>query len=284
MSTTVPLVATHRATFDVSASLQQAWDQVVAHAPAMASGLTILLLGWLLAVVLRGATARLLGATRVDTAISETRLGRMLEAFGEGMTPSRALAGFVYVGVLLLALMAAADVMGLTAVGTAINAALAYMPTVVSALVIVAVGAYAAGAARKAVGAVLTEMRSAMSGPLQTATELSILGLALLVAANVLGVDTSFITSGIGLVVGMVLAATGFLFAWSMRRPAEEIIANYYLRRMVQLGDEIELGEVSGTAERFCPLGVMVRDAAGVQHFVPARHVLAGLRRRSSGS
>jgi hypothetical protein len=266
---------------DVVGPMQQMWAQVAAYAPSVVSSVVVLLGGWLAAVLVRGLVARVLGLTRLDAAVKSTRLARILEAFAEGMTPSRAMASLVYVAIVLLALMAAAGVMGLGAVETAVGAALGYVPRLISALLVVAIGAYAAGAARRAVGAVLHEIRSPLAGMMESIIELGMLGIAVLVAVDLLGIDISFLTSSLGLVLGVVLATLAFLFAWSMRRPAEEIIANYYLRRLVRLGDEVELGEVRGTAERFCALGLLLRDAEGRQHFVPARHLLSGMSRRT---
>ena len=265
---------------DVMGPMQQMWGQLAAAAPSLISGVVVILVGWLAAVVARGVCGRVLGMTRLDAAVASTRLARILEAFREGLTPSRAVAGLVYLAVLLMTAMAAADVLGLEAVGAVVGAALGYVPSILSALLVVAIGAYAAGAARRAVGAVLHEMHSPMASTLESATELGLLGLTMLIAVNLLGIDISFVTSSLGLVLGVVLATVAFLFAWSMRKPAEEIIANYYLRRLVRLGDEVALGTIRGTAERFCPLGLLVRDPEGNQHFVPARHVLDGMSRR----
>ncbi|MEM7151363.1 MAG: hypothetical protein AAF799_00905 [Myxococcota bacterium] len=265
---------------DVMGPMQQMWGQLAAAAPSLISGVVVLLVGWLAAVVARSVCARVLGMTRLDAAVGSTRLARILDAFSEGLTPSRAVASLVYLAVLLMTVMAAADVLGLEAVGSVVGAALGYVPSVLSALLVFAVGAYAAGAARRAVGAVLHEMNSPMASTLESATELGLLGLTVLIAVNLLGIDISFVTSSLGLVLGVVLATIAFLFAWSMRKPAEEIIANYYLRRLVRLGDEVALGTIRGTAERFCPLGLLVRDGEGNQHFVPARHVLDGMSRR----
>ncbi|MEM9452830.1 MAG: hypothetical protein AAGF11_01540 [Myxococcota bacterium] len=267
---------------DMIGPVQVMWTQVAAYAPTIASGVVVLLVGWLAAVVVRKIVARVLGMTRLDKAVRSTRLARILEAFREDLTPSLAMAGLVYAAILLLATMAAADVLGLDAIEDAVGAALGYVPRLVSALLVIAIGAYAAGAARRAVGAVLHEMRNSMASTIESVTEIGLLGLAALVAIDLLGIDISFLTSSLGMVLAVVLATLAFLFAWSMRRPAEEIIANYYLRRLIRLGDEIELGEIRGTAERFCPLGLLLRDAEGQQHFVPARHVLDGLTRRGA--
>ncbi len=258
-----------------------AWGKVVLVAPTVAWALLLLAGGWLLASLLRRLVARGLGATGLDAAVQPTRMGRILESFSEDMTPSRAVGGLVYIAVLLLAATSAAAQLGLVAVAAAVESALAYLPRLGAALLVVAIGGYVGGMARRAVGAVMHEMRSPLAGPLESAAELSLLGLSVIIAVDLLGIDISFITSSLGLALGVGLVTVALLFAWSMRRPAEEIVANYYLRRMVQLGDEIELGEVRGTAERFSPLGVLVRADDGQQHFIPARHVLAGLSRRT---
>ncbi|MCH9685582.1 MAG: hypothetical protein K0V04_29395, partial [Deltaproteobacteria bacterium] len=215
-----------------------AWLEIAAFAPSVLSGIVILLGGWLAAVLVRGLVARVLGVTRIDDAVARTRLARILEAFDEGLLPSRAIAYLVYLAVLLLTVMAAADVLGLDAVEMAVGGALVYLPRLASALLVVAVGAYVAGVARRGVGAVLHEMRSPLASTLESVTELGLLGLTVLVAVDPLGLDISFVTSSLGLVLGIGLVTIALLFAWSMRGPAQEIVANYYLRRMVQLGDE----------------------------------------------
>lgn len=262
--------------------VHQAWASVVAYAPVVVSGLLVLVIGWLVANLLRTLVARVLKVSRLDQAVEHTRLARILAAFREGFTLSQAIANLARLAILLLAAMASADVMGLQAVEDAVGSALSYVPRLVAALLVIGIGGFAAGSARRAVAAVMAEMRSAMAGALESITEIGILTIAAIVAVEMLGVDVSFVTSSIGLILGILLVTIAFLFAWSMRRPAEELVANYYLRRLVRLGDEVELGEIRGVAERFCPLGILLRTADGRQHFVPARHLLTGMSRRQA--
>jgi len=184
-------------------------------------------------------------------------------------------------GVLILSRFAgAAEQLGLTAVRTAISAVLAYVPRVASGLVTLAIGGYVAGAAGRAVGSTLKELKSPFAGVAHSLTESLVLLVTVTVAVNALGADLSFITSNLVLIFGVIAVTLAFLFCWSMRRPAEEVIANYYLRRIVRVGDWITLGSVEGSVEKFAALGVMLKDADGIEHFVPARHVLSGLQRQ----
>ncbi len=257
--------------------LRALWEAVVEHAPAVLSALGLLLVMWLGAKLVRALIVKVLGLTKLDQATEQTSLGKLLQAIDGELKTSTAIASLVYLSILLMALASAADMVGLGAVSAALGAALAYLPRVLSALLVFAIGGYVGGLAKRAVSAMLTQMRSPFAGPLASATEFGILIVVVAVAVDILGVDISFITSNLTVVVSVVLVTVAFLFSWSMRKPAEEIIANYYLRRMVDMGDEINLGEVEGTIERFTSLGVLVRDRGGREHFVPARHVLDGM-------
>lgn len=260
--------------------LARLWTEVAARAPALGAALAILLSLWLVARVVRGLSERLLRAAKVDSALETTFVGRMLAGASQGLTPSKALASLVYVAVLLLAFAGAAEQLGLTAVRTAISAVLGYLPRVGSGLITLAVGGYVAGAAGRAVGSTLKELKSPFASIAQSLVETVVLLVTITVAVNALGADLSFITSNLVLIFAVVAVTAAFLFCWSMRRPAEEVIANYYLRRIVRVGDWITLNAVEGSVEKFTALGVLLKDSEGIEHFVPARHLLGGLQRQ----
>ena len=260
--------------------LDRLWVEIAARAPAMGAALAILLSLWVVARLARSLSERLLRAAKVDTALETTFVGRMLSGASHGLTPSKALASLVYAAILLLAFAGASEQLGLTAVRTAISAVLAYVPRVASGLITLAIGGYVAGAAGRAVFSTLKELKSPFAGVAQSAVETVVLLVTVTVAVNALGADLSFITSNLVLIFGVLAVTAAFLFCWSMRRPAEEVMANYYLRRIVRVGDWITLGAVEGSVEKFTALGVMLKDAEGIEHFVPARHLLSGVQRQ----
>ena len=237
---------------------------------------------WLAARLVRGLVKRLLQVTPLDKVVSETRLGRMLQAFRDDATPSWAVANLAYVAILLMAVTSAAEALGIEAAQTAVLAALSYLPKVISALLILAVGSVAASALGRLVGAFFSEFLGGRSKMFEAPIELAVMLVVGLIALESLGVDVSFITANLSVFVVVLLVLVAFLMAWSMRRPAEEIIANYYLRQLVRVGDDVKLEQTRGVVERFVPLGVLLRDEAGNEHFVPARHVLSGLQRTQS--
>ncbi len=257
-------------------------QSIADYAPSVGSAVFVFLALWIVARIARGLVKRLLQVTPLDKVVSETRLGRMLQAFREDATPSWAVANLAYVAILLMAVTSAAEALGIEAAQLAVLAALGYLPKIISALLIVAIGSVAASAVGRLVGAFFSEFRGGRSKVFEAPIELGIMLVVGLIALESLGVDVSFITSNLSVIVVVLFVLVAFLMAWSMRRPAEEIIANYYLRQLVRVGDDVKLEQTRGVVERFVPLGVMLRDPAGKEHFVPARHVLSGLERSKS--
>lgn len=248
--------------------------------PTLVSALAVVLGGWILALIARSVTGRVLSALRLDRALEGTRLATIIGALGKDFGAAKLIAQLVYYTILLVTLDTAAGQLGLVGVQSALSGAVSYLPKAFSALAMLAVGAYVASAAKRSVGAVLRELRNPLAGLAETGTEAAILLIVALVALDVLGVNLTFITGNLTLLLGAVLIVVVFLSCWAMRHPAEELIANYYLRRMLSVGDHVQTKTHQGTVLEFVPLGILLRDATGDEHFVPARELVGGLRRR----
>jgi len=257
-------------------------DTIAAHAPKVLSGVGVLVVGWIVARLLRSALRHMLKAVHLDAAVAGTRLQSLLGAISKELVPSLLVAQLAYWTLLLVAWNTAAGIWGLAALEHALAAAVGYLPKALSALALFAGGAYLAGAARRAVGAVLRELRNPAAAILESVTEGALLLVVSLVTLDLLGANLSFITANLTLVVGAGLIVVVFLSCWAMRAPAEQIVANYYLRRMLSIGDQVETAQHRGTVLEFVPLGLVLRDPTGDEHFVPAQSLIAGLRRRQA--
>ncbi len=264
----------------VSSFLLRINEALFTYAPFVLGGLSILVLGWLAARLVRTIIERLLKAVRLDAAIGKTRIGSLIGALGEGWSASRVVAQLCYVTLLLLTLNTAADYFHLDGLNAALSGAIAYLPKALAALAIFAGGTYLGSVAKRSVGGVLRELRNPAAGLLETTTEAAAILIASLVALDVLGANLSFIVSNLTMLLAAFLIIVVFLGCWSMRRPAEQLVANYYLRRMLSVGDHVLSKNHEGTVLEFQPLGLILRDAKGDEYFILAEELLAGLRRR----
>jgi len=264
----------------LESALNRGKELLFNHGPSVLGGLGIGVGGWIAAKVARRVVQKVLQAAKLDRISEGTRIGSLIAALGEGWTPSRLLGQLAYGTILLLTLNTVAGHFGLSGLQNAITGVLAYLPKAAGALAIVASATYFGSLAKRTVGAVLRELRNPAAGIVETAVEFGIVLIGALVAMDVLGADLGFITANLTMVLGSALIIIVFLACWSMRRPAEELVNNYYLRRMLSVGDHVQTESYAGTILEFQPLGVILRDPKGDEHFVPANELIRGLRRR----
>lgn len=131
--------------------LEQAWDSAAVYTPKVLGALVIVLVGWVLATVLRTLARRVLDILRFDRAIHAA--GVQTAAEQSGYDPKGLVAGVVYWFLLLLTFQMAADTLGATALSTSLSGLIGYLPQVLIAVAIVlialAFSRFVAGAIRE---------------------------------------------------------------------------------------------------------------------------------------
>lgn len=168
--------------------LEDALGAVITALPKIVLFLVILVIGWIIARVLRNLVARGLGRVGFDRAVERGGLRRWMGT----LSASDLAARLVFYGVLLFTLQLAFGVFGPNPVSNLINAMVAFLPKVFVALVIVVIAA-AIGAAVKDV------ITSALGGLsygrlLATIAQVFILALGLIAALNQIGIATTVTT------------------------------------------------------------------------------------------
>src|SRR4051812_35959583 len=123
----------------VTGPAEHALTTVVGLAPTVGAAVAAFLALWVLARVARLVTVRVLQLLKLDDAIEETLISRILSSLGEGSTPSKVLGTIVCAAIVLMGAAAAADILGLPAVRGALWAVLAYLPKLAAALAVLGV-------------------------------------------------------------------------------------------------------------------------------------------------
>jgi hypothetical protein len=169
------------------------------------------------------------------------------------------LAGLVYVFVLLIFVVAAADAMHLTGVTNAISAFFAYLPTLFTALAIFLVGLWGGELVK---GAVATMMDSVgLSGGRVLASVLFgiIVLFTSITALNMAGVDTTLITSNIVVVLGGMLLAFCIAYGFAAREILTNILSSYYGKDRFKPGMRVRIGQDEGVIEKIDSISVYIR-------------------------
>jgi small-conductance mechanosensitive channel len=103
-----------------------------------------------------------------------------------------------------------------------------------------------------------------------------IVGMAALLAVAQLGIDTTVVNLAVAAVLFGAAASFALLVGLGGREVATEVASTRALRRLVNIGDSIEVDDVSGRIVAVHPTAVEITTEEGTTLLVPSSKVTTG--------
>ncbi|MDA1060987.1 MAG: hypothetical protein O3B47_04295 [bacterium] len=123
----------------VTASMQNLFDTVIGYLPNLLAALVVLIVGLLVAGALGKLIAKLVEITKVDDLVDKLGVNKTFKAFGK-IKISGILGWLVKWFLIVVTLMAVANILGLTDINDFLQKIASYLPNVAIAIVIVLIG------------------------------------------------------------------------------------------------------------------------------------------------
>ncbi len=238
----------------VMVSATEALQNLLGFLPALIGAILILIIGWIIAGILAGLIEKGLKAVGFEKAAQSTGIAGFIENAGSGWTASKLVAEIVKWFIRLIAIQAAASILGLNQISQIINAILLWLPNLVVAIVIIVIGALIANFVAGIVRGSAAEMGFSTPNLLANITRYAIIGFAAVAAFNQLGIAPTVVNSlFIGLVATLVLAF-GLAFGLGGQETAAKITQGWYEKgrqatpRIAEKVKQAESEEESGGA------------------------------------
>lgn len=195
--------------------------------PNLIAAIVIFIVGVIIAVIVKNALVKILEAIGLERLLEKTVIPQALKSVGPGVTTSNLIAELVRWFIILIFLIPAVDQLGLGAANEVLKAILLYIPNVVVAVIIVAVGAVFAKIARDLVTATTAGLGTQAAGVVGQIARWSIFIFALLAALNQLGVATDLIRILFTGLVAMLAIAGGLAFGLGGKETAESLLRKF---------------------------------------------------------
>ncbi len=192
--------------------------------PNLIAAIVIFIIGVVIAVVVRNALVRILQLIGFEDLLSRTVIPEALKSVGQGVTTSSLIGELVRWFIILVFLIPAVDRLGLGAVNQVLTQILLYIPNVVVAVIIIAVGAVFAKIARDLVTATAAGLGTQAAGVVGQIARWAIIIFSALAALNQLGVATDLIKILFTGLVAMLAIAGGLAFGLGGKETAEEFL------------------------------------------------------------
>ena len=207
-------------------SFQNLFYGLVAFLPNLLAAIIIFVIGWLIGAGLSRVVAQVIASIRVDQALRAAGVDRVVERAGFTLNSGAFLGVLVKWFFIIVFLVAALDVLGLTEVTIFLRAVvLGYLPQVIVAVLILLVAAVVAEAAQRVVAGSAAAAHLKSANFLGAAARWSIWVFAILAALDQLGVTPFVQTLFTGVVVALALAF-GLAFGLGGQQAASRYIEN----------------------------------------------------------
>ncbi len=244
----------------ITAAGQAILDRVVAHLPNLLGAVLLLIVGWLLARLLRVLALRgmllieaLLARLAGPTGAEKLRIGRS----------SAVLATIVFWVVLLFFATAATQVIGLQAFTDWLGRLLDYLPTLAAGLLIMVAGYILSNFVADLVRATATRLAPAQRAALARVAQWATLLTAILVGADQIGIKVAFIAILAGIVAAAVVGGVTIAVSLGARGFVSNLIGAHYLRQAFQVGQRIRVAGYEGRILEVTPVSVLLETADG---------------------
>ncbi len=207
----------------LSESLQRLWEYV----PALFGAAVVLTVGYLIAKLAQRGVTRLLRRVQLNDVLEKGGIAAR-DRVGAPVNPTRVLANVVFWFFLFVAMLLAAETLGIDYLGQAFSELVSYVPSVIAAVVIVILGLV--------LGDLVAALIGASTGALHGGPTLARIGkggvvmLAVFMSLQELGVATDIVTTAFAIVFGAVALALALSFGLGNRDLAGEVTRAWYER------------------------------------------------------
>lgn len=214
------------AKIDIGKSLQTALDGILGFLPNLLGFLIILIVGYIVAKIVKAVVSRILQKVGVDRALHQSEAGQYVERVSPGASPAKLIGGVVFWFIFIFVLSAAVGALKIPAVTAFMNKVLAYLPNVIVAVLIFVIAAAIAGA----IGALVhkTMGDTATGKVVRAAVPALVMAIAVFMILNQLKIAPEIVTITYAALIGAVALGTALAFGLGGRRVAERMLEDAY--------------------------------------------------------
>jgi small-conductance mechanosensitive channel len=244
--------------------LQQAYQTIIGYLPQVLGALAILLVGWLVAIVIRKVAGKALRAAGLDVISERTGVTGILQRGGIRKRPSELLGWGVYWLILFSALVTTFNALGLEIASALLRVIVLYIPSILVALLLLGLGFFAS----RYVDALATGAAAALDIPfpdvLGRAAQTLIVFIAATMALNELGIATEVVSLGFVVLLGVLGMAAVIAFGLGSKEIAGQLAAGQCLRQTFKPGDAVQYERYEGTIEAITYSHVSLNTPQGI--------------------
>jgi hypothetical protein len=208
-------------------SSQQFMNEIAVALPQIIGALLILLLGWIIARVIKRLSVRGLRLVRFNYLTEKSGIEKFLEKGGVKVSSIDLIGTLIYWIIMLVVILATLNSLQLTAASTLFNQIMLYIPNIIVAILILVIGIYFARLVSQIMVTSLKSMGEKTAAMIGTIANYAILVLTVFIILGQLNIAGSIVTNAFIILFGALCLALGLAFGLGGKEWASQIIDKY---------------------------------------------------------
>jgi len=218
----------------VGDSVQQGLDSLIGFIPNILGFLIILLVGYVIARVVKGIVSKVLEKVGLDRALHHSDAGRYVERLSPGASPARLIGAVAFWFIFLFAISAAIGALKIPALTAFISQVQAFLPNIIVALLIFVIAAVLAGAVGTAVHRLMGDTPTGRV--VRAVAPALIMAIALFMVLDQLRIAPQIVTITYAALLGMLALAGALAFGLGGRDVAAQMLNQAYAAGQANAG------------------------------------------------
>lgn len=219
-------------------------QRVVDFAPQLIGAVLLLLVGWVLACILRLVARRLVQSLDVLFKTVSKHDGARRERLKQSYT--LIIGQIVFWVVILFFLAASANLLGWNMFSGWMDSIVGFLPNLITGLLIILAGYLISAAVRSAVLSTGLPASGPLSNRSARAAQIAIIFCSVIIGVEQIGLNMSFLTSIVVVVTGILLAGGCLAFSLGATTLAANAIGAQYTRKNCKVGEHLKIGDAEG--------------------------------------
>ncbi len=243
-------------------------DRWVVFAPQLLGVLVLLIVGFVIAYLLRVLTARLVrGLDSIFQRVAKSdsaRRERIKGSFAE------IISRIVFWTVLIFFSAVAANMLGWQLFSGWMDSLIAYLPRMITGVLIILAGFLFGGAARAGVAGAAHSAGVEQAEMLARLAQVVILFTTFVVGIEQIGIQVHFLSDALIVVSGVLLAGGALAFGLGAKNLVANVIGAQYVRKHCRIGEHLHMGNVEGNVVDVTGTTIVIETESG-RTLIPAK-------------
>lgn len=208
-------------------SSQQFLNEIARAVPQIIGAILILLIGWLIAKLIKKIFVKLLKLVKLNWLTEKTGIEKFLKEGGIKITAVDLIGSLVYWIIMLIVIMSALNTLQLTSAKDLFSQIILYIPNIIVSILILLLGLYAAKFVSQAIAVALKNMNDELAYLIEKITYYSIVVLTIFIVLSQLNIAKNIVTIAFLLILGAFCLAFGLAFGLGGKDYAADLLKKF---------------------------------------------------------